>query len=659
MDLCPYCFEKKKEPGSCHRCGYDDGSLSRESAGPELSPGTRLVDGKYLVGRVLGIGGFGITYLGYDTRLEVKVAIKEFFPRHLVGRTPGMKECRPHDDKSKEEFAEGLRRFLREAQTAARFEAHPHVVAIKDFFEENGTAYIVMGYIEGQSLADYLERQPGKRLPYRKAIEIFLPILDALEKIHRARLLHRDVSPENIYLTNDGTAKLIDFGAARQLMVHGEGSATVSVKEGYAPVEQYSRQGHQGPWTDIYAAAATLYRAITGTMPPVSLDRVHADTLLPPSKQGSDIPSRAERALLKALALRPEDRYQQVSVFRRELLDASHRRLWDVLAADWRIPVLIVVVIVAVALGAKMYFDSNRHEEIPPEAMRFIGKDPAGNPLEPTGGIDKPKKKSAASLLGKKKKKKKEISAQKGSAQQSIAVVAAGDEDEEEDQEEDPSSATSESMPEGWRDRQRPGDVRFVKTNVPRGDPEDLFRQGLGLERAGNRRKAIEYYESACEQNYAVACYQEAKLSGDKQLYAVSRSLFSKECAEGKVYACTNYGSMLAKGEGGTKDAVKARDVLDRACDKKQAVACLLLAELWEKGEGGIIPDEVMAGRYYKRTCDFDVKEGCRRYADLLASGRAGDADGQKAAKYYYWRACSLGDKTACSRDSAPKGKKK
>jgi len=660
MAQCLYCFEERGNEGVCRRCGYDESS-PRQAAGPELSPGTPLVEGKYLVGRVLGIGGFGVTYLGYDTRLKVKVAIKEFFPRHLVGRAPGTVECRPHDEKTAQEFADGLRRFVREAQTVARFDAHPHVVAVKDFFEENGTAYIVMSYIEGQSLADYLERQPGKKVSFGKALEIFLPILDALEKIHRARLLHRDVSPENIYLSGDGTVKLIDFGAARQVMVRGESSATVSVQEGYAPVEQYSKHGRQGPWTDIYAAAATLYRTLTGVMPPASLERVHHDTLLPPSKQGSDLPPRAERALLKALSLRPEDRYQQVSVFRRDLLAASRPRVWDILAADWRVPVLIVVVIVAVVLGAKMYFDSNRHEEIPPEAMRFIGKDPAGNPLEPSP-VERSKKRIAASSPEKKKKKKKETSAREGTTQKSTAVVAVAEEEEGDEEEEEPetrsSSSLTEPMPAGWRDRRGSGEVQFVKTNMPRGAPEDLFRRGLGLERAGNRRKAIEYYEAACEQNYAVACYQEAKLAGDKQLYAVSRSLFSKECAEGKAYACTNYGTMLAKGEGGSKDAVKARDVLDRACEKKQTVACLLLAELWEKGEGGVIPDEIMAARYYKRVCELNMKEGCRRYADLLASGKAGEADGEKAAKYYYWRACSLGDKVACQKQAPRNGKK-
>ncbi len=656
MVQCLYCFEERGNKEICPRCGYDESS-SRQAAGPELSPGTPLVEGKYLVGRVLGLGGFGLTYLGYDTRLKVKVAIKEFFPRHLVGRSSGALESRPHDEKTAQEFAEGLRRFVREAQTAARFDAHPHVVSVKDFFEENGTAYIVMSYIEGQSLADYLERQPGKKVSFDKALEIFLPILDALEKIHRARLLHRDVSPENIYITSDGTVKLLDFGAARHLMVHGEASATVSVKEGYAPTEQYSKHGRQGPWTDIYATAATLYRALTGTIPPASIERVHADTLLPPSKQGSDIPLRAERALLKALALRPEDRYQQISVFRRELFDASRHRLWDVLTADWRVPTLAVVVIVAVLLGMKMYLDSNRREEIPPEAMRFIGKDPAGNPLEPATVEKEKKGKQSTSPFSGKRKKRKEDRTSTAPARKSVSVVTSAEEGEEEEegkeQERRTSAPIEEPMPEELRRRKGSDEVKFVKTNVPRGAPDDLFRQGLGFERAGNRRKALEYYEAACDRDYAVACYQEAKLSGDKQLYTVSRSLFSKECAEGKAYACTNYGTMLAKGEGGAKDAVKARDVLDRACEKKQTVACLYLAGMWEKGEGGVIPDEIMAARYYKRVCELNMKEGCRRYADLLASGSAGEADGEKAAKYYYWRACSLGDKTSCQKQSS------
>jgi len=653
-------MEEKRSDGACPWCGYNEGSGSSPS-GSELPPGTPLAEGKYLLGRVLGAGGFGITYLGYDTRLKIKVAIKEYFPRHLVARVSPARECVPHDEKAAHEFEEGLRRFVREAQTAARFDSHPHVVVVKDFFEENMTAYIVMSYIEGQSLADYLAQQPDKRISYQKAVEILLPVLDALEKIHRARLLHRDVSPENIYLTKEGIVKLLDFGTARSMAVGGEGTATVSLKEGYAPIEQYSKQGRQGPWTDIYATAATLYRMITGTIPPASLERLHADTLAPPSQQGVSISPRAERAIMKALSIRMEDRYQHVSPFRRDLLEASRAGILATLIADRRLVVFLGVLLVAAILGVKIYRDSNREEEIPPEALRFIGKDPGGNPLPPTEKeVVDGKKKGAddSSVKAKKKKKKKSIHSKvKPKTQKGVAVVAAPEGNEEEEEEEEEEESTANIPTDTVRRVQSPNRVEFVKPNAPRGDPNDLFRQGLGFERAGNRRKALEYYEASCDRGHSVGCYQAAKVSGDRQLYALSRNMFSEECARGKAYACANYGTMLAAGEGGPKDAAKARTVLDQACNMKQAVSCILAATLWEKGEGGVVPDGITAARYYKRACELNAKEGCHRYADLLASGEAGEAKGESAAKYYYWRACSLGDKTACKKQTQPKKK--
>jgi len=646
-------MEERGNEQICPKCGFDSASSS-ETSGPQLPPGTPFAEGKYIIGRVLGIGGFGITYIGYDTRLKIKLAIKEYFPRHVAGRALPDMQVKPHDEKAEQDFRDGLRYFLREAQTAAKFDSHPHVVAVKDYFEEHGTAYIVMSYIEGRSFGDFLEKQSFGRTTYKKTIDVILPILDALSKIHAANLLHRDISPENIYLTKDGTPKLLDFGAARYTFTSQTQSMSLTLKEGYAPIEQYSKNGEQGPWTDIYAVAATIYRALTGAVPPAALERLHEDTLKPPSKLGVIIPAQAEKALLKALSLRIKERYQDVASFRRDLVATMPRPGVTALFADWRVVAVAVTTLIVVVFGLKLYIDSNPNEKIPEEALRFIGKDADGNPLQPEPGFAAAEKKRAAAPRFVKKQQasptkpvaqKKEVRNESPTTTKAEPVVEPVPQRPEQ-----PSEAPS--VDPAMRDIRKVQDkdkVEFVKASAPKGDPAELFKQGLALDRAGNRRKALEYFDASCDGNYSVACYQGAKISGDKRFYALSRQLFDKECAAGKGFACTNYGTMLAGGEGGKKDIMKAREIFERSCKLDQAVACISLAAMWEKGVGSV-DDPYLAAKLYKRACELNAKEGCLRYADILAGGGSGEKDGEKAAKYYYLRACQLGSPAACKK---------
>ncbi len=653
MSLCYRCMEERGVEQICPKCGFDS-ATPPDAAGPQLPPGTPFAEGKYLIGRVLGIGGFGITYIGYDTRLKIKLAIKEYFPRHLANRALPDKQVRPHDEKAEQDFRDGLRYFLREAQTAAKFDSHPHVVAVKDYFEEHGTAYIVMSYIEGRSFGDFLEKQSFGRTTYRKTIDVMLPILDALGKIHAANLLHRDISPENIYLTKDGTPKLLDFGAARYTFTSQTQSMSLTLKEGYAPIEQYSKNGEQGPWTDIYAVAATMYRALTGAVPPAALERLHEDTLKPPSKLGAIIPASAEKALLKALSLRIRDRYQDVASFRLDLVTTMPKPGLSSLFADWRVGAAVAAAAVVVVLGVKLFLDSNPDEKIPEEALRFIGKDANGDPLQPeqTVAADGKKRSVAPRFVKKQHPAPPKQATQKKESPRAEPSPAPKAEPEPAPQPQpivEKQESSGDPSMRSIRKVQNKDEVSFIKASAPKGNPADLFKQGLALDRAGNVRKALEYYDAACEQNYSVACYQGAKVSGDKRLYAQSRALFEKECAAGKGFACTNYGTMLAGGEGGKKDIMKAREIFERSCKLDQAVACLSLAGMWEKGVGSV-DDPYLAAKLYKRACELNAKEGCLKYADILASGASGEKEGEKAAKYYYLRACQLGSPAACRK---------
>lgn len=314
-ELCPRCFSELPENGICPVCGAQDDPAAGASGC--LETGTILM-GRYLVGRVLGRGGFGVTYLAYDLKESRRVAVKEYLPDTLAYRMPGNTKVFTYSGAKQEDFRLGSEKFYEEAQTVARFSGHPNIIHVYDFFYENDTAYFSMEYMEGGDLRQYIERQGG-RLEPAAAVQLLLPILDALILIHSVNVLHRDISPDNIYITEKGTAKLLDFGSARQVLSEQSKSLSVILKPGFAPVEQYQSHGKQGPWTDVYAYAATLYYCLTGQVPTSAMDRVEQDGLRPASAFNPGVSQRLDHVLQKALAVRAVRRYQSAAELRAEL----------------------------------------------------------------------------------------------------------------------------------------------------------------------------------------------------------------------------------------------------------------------------------------------------------------------------------------------------
>lgn len=284
-----------------------------------LPAGTSL-NHRYIIETVLGQGGFGITYAAYDQTVGGRVAIKEYLPLHLATRAEGRPTVVVFTGEARQHFAYGLHKFMEEAQLLKQFAHHANIVSARDFFEAHGTAYMVMEYVEGVTLKEYLEKKGG-RISFAEAAGIMMPVMDALREVHQVGLLHRDISPDNIYITTTAQVRVIDFGAARYFAGEQSKSLSVILKPGYAPEEQYHSRGKQGAWTDIYATAATLYRAITGVTPPEALDRREKETLTPPSRLGVEIPPAAEQALLKALAVRAAQRFQSMGEFQQALMD--------------------------------------------------------------------------------------------------------------------------------------------------------------------------------------------------------------------------------------------------------------------------------------------------------------------------------------------------
>lgn len=276
----------------------------------QLPAGTRI-GGRYEILEVIGQGGFGITYRGYDLTLDVPVAVKEYYPSGIASRyhTQSL-DVQVGGADNQRQFEEGKAKFLEEARVLAKFSEDPNVVGVRDFFEDNQTVYIVMQYLQGESLKDYTVTDG--RMTFDEAFALLRPVMQSLGRMHSTGLIHRDISPSNLIRMRSGKVKLIDFGTAREISAEGEKSLSVMLKPGYAPAEQYKTRGAQGPWTDVYALCASIYKLITGVTPENSLNRLLEDELLPPSQCGAVISPSQEEALMRGLAVRAGDRIQNM-----------------------------------------------------------------------------------------------------------------------------------------------------------------------------------------------------------------------------------------------------------------------------------------------------------------------------------------------------------
>ena len=328
--------EYEREYGICPHCGYEIGEQADSAL--HMQPGTILND-RYLIGRVVGYGGFGVTYIGWDEVLLQRVAIKEYLPSEFATRAVGQTQVTVFGGNKAQQFAGGLTKFVEEAKRLAQFQNEPGIVRVFDSFEANSTAYIVMEYLDGETLTSYLKRE-GK-VPVDTAVAMLTPVIRSLEAVHAAGIIHRDIAPDNLIITKDGDVKLIDFGAARYATTSHSRSLTVIIKPGYSPEEQYRSRGDQGPHTDVYALAAVLYRMVTGVTPPDALERrayfetKKKDILVPPSKNCA-IEKNLETAILNAMNVRVEDRTTTAAAFLEELTsgDTVRRRTGKIKAID-------------------------------------------------------------------------------------------------------------------------------------------------------------------------------------------------------------------------------------------------------------------------------------------------------------------------------------
>lgn len=316
--ICLRCMKVSDEPEICPYCGRE--KTGQRTWSKALEPGT-ILNQKILIGNILGKGGYGITYIGYDMLLEYPVAVKEFFPDEMVDRADDGKTVLVLDEVNAEEYEKETKAYLREARILAEFSKFPGIVAIKDLFYQNNTGYLIMEYLQSGNLRKYIDDQGGW-LSVEESLSLMEPVISILGKLHKSGLLHRDISPDNIMMDEDGSIKLIDFGGSRKMGVANQ--QVFLGKWGFAPLEQMlSKLSEQGPWTDIYGICATLYCMMTGDVPQSSYERNEKDELVDLANYTIQIDKKLAKAIMKGLSMRPRDRQQSIEELYKDLYGIS------------------------------------------------------------------------------------------------------------------------------------------------------------------------------------------------------------------------------------------------------------------------------------------------------------------------------------------------
>lgn len=318
--ICLHCALPSMQEGKCTICGQDEEISLKKEREEVLAPGT-LLRGRYLLGRAIGCGGFGITYIAVDLQAKKRIAIKECFHYNVCRRGDNERKVVLTSEENRREFADTTDRFLKEANLLKENSDNPGIIQIYEVFEENDTVYYTMEFLEGTDLKSYLA-QKGDVLSWKETQELLEPIFNSLISLHRFNIWHRDISPDNIFVCKNGEVRLIDFGSAR-MGILGKSHDVDVAKKGYAPVEQYNDEWEQGTWTDVYAMAATVYRCLTGVVPPAAICRLRRDEYAAPSKYAKEIPEYVDNALYKGLEVLPQYRFRTMAELKCALYEES------------------------------------------------------------------------------------------------------------------------------------------------------------------------------------------------------------------------------------------------------------------------------------------------------------------------------------------------
>ena len=581
MPRCPDCFaDTPLFP--CRECGHVPQERSALAL-PLLTPLPGPGQVRYHLGRVLGQpGGFGITYLAWDEKHQMRVAIKEYCPRQVVGRsTTDRCTLTPHSPEDGEAFQKGLKAFLREARLLADC-PHPHIVRLRDFFKANGTAYLVMNYYPGHTLAEEVQRRG--RLPWPEAVGWLCPILAALHAMHQHGLLHRDVKPANIYRTEAGMPLLLDFGAARQVVGECTHTLTVVLTPGYAAPEQYSSHGHLSAATDVYGLAATLYYSLTGQAPPDAMDRSLHDELRPLRRVRPPLDPTAPRALdaavRRGLAGAGKNRWASAKAFARRLAalpapkppaSKSSRSWWLVLGSGVAAASLITVLWLSPGFQIELF---------------------------------------------------------KKVAEQGDAIVQYNLGER---------YYYGRGFPQNYSEA-----AKWYRKAAEQGDASAqfslgfLYAKGQGVPQ--NYSEAAKWYRKAAEQGQASAQYNLGVLykngQGVPQNYSEAAKWYLKAAEQGLADAQNNLGFLYENGQGIPQNYSEAAKWYLKAAEQGQAVAQYNLGVLYENGRG--IPQNYLeAVKWYLKAAEQEDADAQNNLGVLYAKGQGVPQNYSEAAKWY------------------------
>ena len=569
-----------------------------------LPPGYRIEE--YELVRVLGSGGFGITYLGYDHHLDKAVAIKEYLPNDLAVRTDN-NSVLPKSTQDKADYEWGLARFLNEAQTLARFD-HRHIIKIHRFFRAHGTGYSVMEYAEGETLSEMLQRKGALTEPELKAI--LFPILDGLEAVHEADFLHRDIKPSNIVIRDDGSPVLIDFGSARQAVAGKSRSVTAIVTPGYAPVEQYSVKGHQGPWTDIYGLGAVCYRCLTGEPPVDATERLREDPLVPAAQRCKGKASASLMgAIDRALRVNEGERPQTIAEWRKMLSDKTatpaylkrkerkkqNARPFSSPAQGRKDIKPLLAVVILILVGLQLVYEDGKEEADPREVLR-----PSDERIRFTPGY---------SIRG-------------------------------------ADSSASDDYERG-EDAYYGGEyleaVRWYRRAAEQGDQmakfmlSTMYAYGEGVQQDDS--EAMKWYRKAVEQRHVTASsYITTVYDAKDEIVtdddAEAARWFHREAEQGDAVAQVNLGVMYNKGVGVTQDDAEAVRWYRQAAEQEDALAQFNLGVMYDKGEG-VAEDDTEAARWYRLAAEQEDAQAQFNLGVMYDKGEGVAEDNAEAVRWY------------------------
>ena len=608
-EYCPSCMAENTDGAEkCSVCGGDMRAQNRQHQLPVMT----ILEGRYLIGKVLGEGGFGITYIGFDLRLEERVAIKEFYPAGSVTRYAKHSTEVESTSAAGEVLLEREReKFLTEARTMSRFSGESSIVHVRDFFYANSTAYIVMEFIDGETMQRRL-KENGPEKDFNKLLDMLRPVMKDLDSVHKAGFIHRDISLSNLMVDKSGSVKLLDFGTAREVSEDGEKSLSIVLKPGFAPEEQYRRHGKQGPWTDVYALCATMYKLCTGVTPEVSVDRLSDDSLEPPSKLGVKINPQQEAVLARGLAVHQEDRIQSVAELLEELdkaaegkavLEPEHRskpkadkkeraakpkKGWIVLAAI--AAVLVIGFSVGFATGA---------------AQDGIGlvNDVLGNSTEAVRWYT--------------------LAADKGDAdaQNNLGVCYANGSGVE---------LNYEEAAKWYRLAAEQGNA------YGQGNLGWCYENGCGVEQSDE--EAAKWYKLAAEQGNAYGqgnlgwCYESG--TGVKQDYKEAAKWYKLAADKGSAYAQNNLGTCYRDGMGVVQNYEEAVRLYRLAAEQGNAYGQGNLGWCYESGTG-VEQDYKEAAKWYRLAANQGDSYAENNLGSCYQYGRGVEKNFAEAAKWY------------------------